>query len=110
MLIRWICENCGCINETPDDFYKERADEGAPYADTCEVCARGVWDVREQPQLDQENGHHLWCNYPMGPVEDCKMCRRLWKEYPYKPGEEGDMVVRYFHDAELGLRPGKKTE
>lgn len=54
--LRWVCENCGHVNVTTLAYYRERAEAVGEdyvwYGDTCEVCARGVGDVREQPRAD----------------------------------------------------------
>jgi hypothetical protein len=56
--LRWLCENCDTVNETTLEYYVERSeavgDEETCYNDYCEVCARGVWDVREQPKPSDE--------------------------------------------------------
>lgn len=53
--IRWRCENCGCTNVRSTEFFDDRAalfgdDEDTKYMDTCDMCARGVGDAREQPK------------------------------------------------------------
>lgn len=50
----WQCVNCYAFNSRPKVYYAERAeasgDEEIDYNDYCSQCARGVGDVREQPE------------------------------------------------------------
>lgn len=55
---RWLCVNCDTVNEYTLEFFIERAEavgqDYVDYNDICHVCARGVWDVREQPKPSDE--------------------------------------------------------
>ena len=42
--------------------------------------------------------HHIWCNYFHGPVDKCKMCKRLRKEYPDDELKPDELWKKYFPD------------
>ena len=50
--------------------------------------------------LSQEREeHHIWCNNWLGPVEDCKQCKRLYEQCPYDTPEEAEnLMKKYFPD------------
>lgn len=42
--------------------------------------------------------HHPWCNFFTGPVETCKMCKRLYEEYPLGDGTTAELIKKHFPD------------
>ena len=40
--------------------------------------------------------HHIWCNYFMKPVEDCKMCEGLREKYPEKDFTLDELMLKHF--------------
>lgn len=62
--------------------------------------------VPAEPDLDEAanamnaRGHHVWCNYAMGPAAFCPhRCERLWMQFPYETvGEAMSLVEQHFPD------------
>lgn len=46
---------------------------------------------------DKEQRHHPWCNFFMGPRDQCKMCDDLFKRYPLDDGKAAaDLITEHF--------------
>jgi hypothetical protein len=42
--------------------------------------------------------HHIWCNFPIKPVEECEFCKEQYPEDNLTPEE---LAKKYFPDAIL---------
>jgi hypothetical protein len=56
------------------------------------------------------NGHHVWCNYYIGPVENCSQCKRLDELYPDTSLSPEELQKKHFPDAIARTTPSDSGE